>query len=179
MKQSADEMIADLRAKGIDLTVKGCGVVTELEPPRATKKTEFVESRLERHPLRSAYDSEFWVQWTLPIEVVSEANSREDRRKASGRVSRQRIATIKGISHDWLLWGPLGNFVRQGGKLNATFTRLSHRGMDRSNLFRSFKHIEDAVCLVMGIDDGWPEWHMEVGHEASKLVGIRIRLEKT
>ena len=142
------------------------------------RKTELVAFACRRLPTASAYDNPFWVEWDIPIELEAMGNTRTDRRGASGKLAMQKWAFIKALARDWLIWGPLGSYCRQHGKLAITFTRLGGRRMDRSNLPRTFKHIEDALALIMGCDDGWPTWHADWQQQTDSACGLRVRVEK-
>ena len=58
-----------------------------------------------------------------------------------------------------------------GGALAITFTRLGGRRLDKSNLSVALKASEDAVCLMLGADDGDPRWQPTWEQEPGGAVG--------
>lgn len=78
--------------------------------------------------------------------------------------------------------GALEQYARhyaQGGALRVTFTRLGGRHLDQlCNLGGALKGVEDAVCYLLGADDGNPQWHPIPAQECGGPVGVRVDIEK-
>lgn len=82
----------------------------------------------------------------LPIKTVSEANQREHWAKKHGRKKAQQAIAVP------ILQAALRPIPQPPMKI--TFTRVSCGRLDADNLAGSFKHIQDALAHVLGIDDG-------------------------
>lgn len=82
----------------------------------------------------------------LPIKTVSEANQREHWASRHRRKKAQQAVAVP------ILRAALKPIPSP--PLTITFTRVSVSRMDPDNLAGAMKHIQDALCHVIGIDDG-------------------------
>lgn len=82
----------------------------------------------------------------LPIKTVSEANQREHWANRHRRKKAQQAIAVP------ILQAALRPIPTP--PLAITFTRVSVSKMDADNLAGAMKHIQDALCHVLGIDDG-------------------------
>lgn len=123
------------------------------------------------------FTSDGGVRLTLPILTKSEANQGGNWKGKSKRTKDAR----RQVS---LLCGPklrkLARFAEHyhaGGILRAKFTRLGGRKLDRmANLGAALKATEDAICLMLGVDDGDPRWVAVSEQEPDGAVGVRIEI---
>lgn len=121
------------------------------------------------------------IQGTLTmfvaVETKNETNERQWKAK-SRRAGAQWMAVRKAIGPHLGLLAPFAEHLAQGGAVRAKFVRLGQRKLDAlANLGASFKGVEDAICFMLGIDDGSCQWHPVAEQENGPQVGIRIELE--
>jgi hypothetical protein len=83
----------------------------------------------------------------MPLQVKSEANTREHWRTRHRRFAEQ-AAVVR-----LLLAQPLRG-AKLSGPYLVTFTRRGVRKVDGDNLQGAFKAVRDAVAGLLGIDDG-------------------------
>src|SRR5215467_12912405 len=83
------------------------------------------------------------------VETVSEAN----RRDTWGKVKRKAEQKDKTIEEVSVALGA-GQTVPRYGPWFVLLTRVAPDRIDKDNLPRSLKAIQDAVAAVIGIDDG-------------------------
>lgn len=108
---------------------------------------------------------------TLPIRVISEANRRDHWATARKRAEAQDDAVIVAVN----LFG-LGPFPEV--PMRITLTRVGGRRMDRDNLARSVKHVQDSIARnLLPMDDGDPRIDWRYEQEAGKPEGVRVRIE--
>lgn len=82
----------------------------------------------------------------VPIRTVSEANQREHWATKNRRNKRQQEAVGYALlSKRALLPKP---------PVLVNLCRLAKRSMDPDNLVGSFKHVQDAVAKILGVNDG-------------------------
>lgn len=95
------------------------------------------------------------IELTLPVKLVSEANShthwrnRQMRAKGHRSTARNVLLTVFPASP---MWGEVAN----GCSLRVTLTRIAPRSLDCDNLAGSGKHVRDGVADALGIDDRDP-----------------------
>lgn len=102
----------------------------------------------------------------LPIKVVSEANMSEHWSTKRKRKKSQQQAVAAYLS---------GHKIPR--KSVITFTKLNRvkgRKLDKDNLAGAFKHVQDAVADLIGIDDGESCVQWEYGQMAWPKGGIGI-----
>ena len=115
--------------------------------------------------------------WVVPVKTVSEANSRGWRQK-SGRTQGTRKAVCRALGQHLEAVIPFATAFHAGRAVVVRLTRLGGQKLDRTaNLPSSLKAVEDSVALVMGADDGAPNWRCEVDQEPGGDWGVRIQLE--
>jgi hypothetical protein len=113
---------------------------------------------------------------TLPIRLISEANSHQHWRLRQKRAKAQRsIVALR-------LREPLGSEFRNlRGPVVVTITRVAPRALDLDNAWSSAKHAIDGVADAFGIDDRDPRitWRVEQRRGAPKTYAVEIRIEAT
>lgn len=114
--------------------------------------------------------------WVVPIRTASEANLRDWRGRSNRtKAAREAVSSLFGKTLDRLAVFAL--HFHAGGVVRAKFTRLGGRTLDRSNLPISMKSAEDAVCLMMGVNDGDPRWDVSFAQQPGGQIGVRVELE--
>ena len=83
---------------------------------------------------------------TLPLKIISEANSRQHWRQAAPRKALHR-ATARAMCQQHAR-------PRHDGPITITLTRIAPRTLDDDNLASGFKAVRDGVADWLGIDDG-------------------------
>lgn len=165
VKLDATAFLELARAKGLTWTERAAKPIAPIVPTEA----EPVAVPL----LTSTYANGVWV---VGVETRSETNKRswKDRNKRT-------IAARRSVS--WLFGrtlahvAPFAAHYHGGGVLRVTFTRLASRTLDRGNLSASMKAIEDAVCLMLGADDGDARWVASYEQERNERMGVRVVME--
>lgn len=111
---------------------------------------------------------------TLPIRTVSEANLREIHWARAKRARQQRglVSLMMQASPE------LKRLVAAHGA-QITLTRLRPKGrrkLDSDNCGISFKHVQDGIAAVLGIDDGDErlDWRYQQGVGADYAVKVEI-----
>lgn len=114
--------------------------------------------------------------WVVPVPVPSLANERQW--QARTRVAQaHRKAVSRALGPHLRHLSPFAEHFHAGGVLVITLTRLGGRALDRAaNLPAALKYVEDAVALVVGADDGAPNWRCECRQEPGGPAGVRIEL---
>lgn len=88
------------------------------------------------------------VRLHLPIRAVSELNQRESwPAKHKRKKVQQDIVTIAWRGHK------VGKYIFDA-PYHIRFTRIGSRKLDPDAVAASMKHVQDAVCRELGIDDG-------------------------
>jgi hypothetical protein len=85
-----------------------------------------------------------WV-FSVPTKLISEANQREHWAIKTKRKKAQQ-ASVR------LIW--LAHHVRVSPPVIVTLVRVGVRKLDPDNLAGSFKHVQDEIARLMGVDDG-------------------------
>ena len=106
---------------------------------------------------------------TLPVRIVSEANSRDHWRKASARKKLHRAC-----AHSMLLRHPL---PATDGKVTITMTRIAPRTLDDDNLASGFKATRDGIADWLGIDDGSKRLRWVCEQRKGKQYGAEVAVE--
>jgi hypothetical protein len=110
------------------------------------------------------------ISFTLPIRLVSEANQRDHWVVRNERKKNQQMM-VKAYS------GRLGNMPLPSS-MRIILTRFGKRKMDSDNLAGSFKHVQDALAKIIGIDDGSDKLTWVYRQEIGEYV-VRVEIEKT
>lgn len=118
--------------------------------------------------------SEWHPSWEIPLVTRNESNLREWRKR-----SKRTDAAWKAVSRNIGPWvGYLGRFAREyhsGRPVRCVLTRIGGRTLDRmSNLGSALKAVEDAVCFLIGVDDGDPRWQCRAEQEPGDAYGVRV-----
>ncbi len=126
-------------------------------------------------PARVATAERVAVSLTIPVKVVSEANTRCHWATRYRRVKAQKQAVLLALA---TVSATDRNALRTAPRVRVKLARIGGRKLDRDNLFGAFKAVLDAVCGWLQIDDGsdridlaWPV------QEVGKGYAIRIELE--
>lgn len=117
----------------------------------------------------------FCPVWEIPLITTSEVNAR-DWHKRSNRTDAAWKAVSKAIGPQLAYLVRLAADFHMGAKVYARFTRLGGRTLDKSNLPTALKAVEDALCFMMGADDGAANWHPSWAQEPCDGMGVRIEL---
>jgi len=108
------------------------------------------------------------MEFSVPIETPSTANSREHWAAKAGRVKNQRQAVSYLMPAEARSWRPV---------LLVTLTRVAPRSLDTDNLQGALKAVRDQVASGLGVDDRTTlvEWRyrQERGGHC-----VRIRIEE-
>lgn len=90
---------------------------------------------------------------SLPLMLVSEANSHEHWRGRQRRAKAQRGATSVALGYP--TWLPLA-VKATGSHLVVRIVRIAPRALDSDNLARACKAVRDGVADALGVDDRDP-----------------------
>lgn len=141
------------------------------EPARGTRaKVPLVEPAF--HP------GVGWAEWVVPVRVESEANKGGTLPAAIARKGAVKRAVFAALAPHWRTYGPFGDAFRAGRVLRVRLVRIGGRTLDRSNLPRAMKVIEDVVATVLGCNDGSSLWDVSWGQEPGPKYGVRIELDR-
>jgi hypothetical protein len=156
--QVTKEQLADLIAKGLIPAPKKGG--------KKPKGGELVEASFTAP-----------ATWVIPLKTVSEANSRGWHGKAA-RTQAARRAVTQALGRHLAAVVPYAEAYHAGRAVRVTITRLGGAKLDAmSNLGAALKAVEDAVALVMGADDGAPNWRCRAEQEPGGAFGVCIQLD--
>jgi predicted aspartyl protease len=112
------------------------------------------------------------VEVTVPVKVVSEANSREHWRVRHKRFTDQKEAVRLASAVASTSLKEAGSFVLNSGSAEVTLTRIGGRGLDSDNLAGAFKAVRDQIAEMMRVDDGHKDITWVYHQEASANAGI-------
>lgn len=114
--------------------------------------------------------------WWVPLVTTAEVNGRDwHSRSARTQAARRAVSRVFGPTLRHL--APFAEAYHAGRVLRATLTRLGGRGLDPGNLPTALKAAEDAVCLLIGADDGDNRWAPVYRQEPGGAWGVRVELE--
>jgi len=100
------------------------------------------------------------LAFTMPVKLVSEANQREHwrtkyiRKNAQQRdtqrawKAQRRVHAVNSRGHGLLVG------IAVAVPCTVRLTRIGPKSLDADNLAGSFKHVQDAIAKLIGIDDG-------------------------
>lgn len=111
----------------------------------------------------------------VPVITASEVNGRDWRRR-SKRTDAAWRAVSRTIGPHLIMLGPAAAAYHAGRTLHVDFVRLGGRRLDSSNLPTATKAVEDAVCWMIGADDGDPRWEPRWYQEPGGLCGVRVEV---
>lgn len=160
----------DLEAKILatpGVVVYGQTSAESAEPP---KKPREKPALLEAEFIRPA-------TWIIPLETHAEANGRSWKaRSARTQAARRAVSQALGKRLVPLAFASEGYHF--GRPVKVRLTRLGGRALDPTvNLPSALKAVEDAVCMMIGADDGSPLWQCRCDQEPGGAYGVRITFE--
>jgi hypothetical protein len=139
--------------------------VQPAEKDKKRAKAEMVEARFEP-------PCTFWI----PVETKSETNMR-DWKARSNRSDKAWRAVSKAFGPCLYTIAMVASHLHQRkANVHCKMTRLGGKMLDRSNLPSALKHVEDAVCFFLGIQDNDPRWCPEWDQCTDEKVGVKIEL---
>lgn len=116
------------------------------------------------------------VSFVVPVYTTSETNER-DRHKKNARTVSIRTAVSRTLGKYLKYLVPFAEAYHSGQTVRVLFKRLGGQGLDRmANLGPSMKAVEDALALMMGVDDGSPKWKAACDQEPGGDYGVLIVL---
>lgn len=115
----------------------------------------------------------------VPVHVVSEANQGGTFQASIGRKGRNKDAVFKALAPLWKKLGPFGDRYRAGRLLHVRISRIGGRTLDKANLPRALKAVEDALASWLGCNDGSPLWGVSWDQEPGPEYGVRITLSRS
>lgn len=112
------------------------------------------------------------IRLDIPVRVVSEANQREF---WTSRMRRKRAQ--QGVV--MLFAKDIARRLGESQIKKIVLTRIvDSRGkkMDLDNLAGAFKHVQDEIARIVGIDDGKIRWEYAQGRSRENGVRVEIHL---
>jgi len=117
------------------------------------------------------------LAFMMPVKVVSEANLREHWRTRHGRKKKQQDETV-------LCWPKLPDSLRFPALVTVKapcvvrLLRIGPKRLDSDNLAGSFKHVQDQIARLIGIDDGSPliKWEYEQVAVGKRIYQVRVEV---
>lgn len=116
------------------------------------------------------------LTFTVGVQTASEANESHWQAKShrSG-IIRKRVCRLLGANLRHLV--PFAEAFHSGLPVRVHFVRLGGGKLDKlANLGTALKAAEDAVCLVLGADDGAANWLPTCDQIPGGPYGVRITL---
>jgi hypothetical protein len=114
------------------------------------------------------------IEFTAPVRIESEANTRCHWAARKKRFDEQRMVTRCAMRN----CGTHPGFVI-GRNATVTLTRVGPRRLDDDNLAGGFKAVRDEIARILNVDDGDPRvtWRYEQERGAPKQYAIRVKIE--
>lgn len=115
--------------------------------------------------------------WVIPVTLPSLANERQwQARNRAAKAHRTAVCHAMARYLRQLL--PFAEAAHYAHRMvRCRLTRLGGRKLDQmANLPASLKYVEDAVCLMLGLDDGDSRWLCDVDQEPGGPCGVRVEL---
>lgn len=177
-----DKYVAELRARGIGVNVgpRAADLLTPAPAPAAAPaaakpakaKAELVANAFIPPPAGKLGP----VTFVVGVQTASEANEAHWQRRASrSGIIRKAVSRVLGKELAYLV--PFAVAFHKGLHVRVHFVRLGGRRMDKlANLGTAMKAAEDAVCLILGADDGADNWVPTCDQEPGGPYGVRITL---
>jgi hypothetical protein len=109
----------------------------------------------------------------IPVKLVSEANQREHWAQKHKRKKSQQALCYLQLSSTF---SPKAaeNFGPVAGVWLTRIIPTRGRSMDADNLAGSFKHVQDAVAMWLGVDDANLKW--SYAQERGHVAGVRVEV---
>jgi hypothetical protein len=105
----------------------------------------------------------------IPVTIVSEANQREHH--MARKLEQQRIALL---TLNAAVSPARARALKPVGVWLTRIIPTRGRSFDMDNLAGSFKHVQDAVAMWLGIDDGKLKW--SYAQERGHVAGVRVEV---
>lgn len=124
------------------------GAATKARKPR--KKTN--SRRITRYDDPSCIVEDGRFTCVFPVKTVSEANQREHWRTRANRKKSQQETVEESwpvCKSRWAAWA-----AQSAQPWTIRMVRLGPQALDPDNLAGSFKHVQDQLCRLIGVDDG-------------------------
>lgn len=114
---------------------------------------------------------------TLPIRLVSEANSREHWAKKAKRTKATRCAVFLALCAKGHRGGLAASPV---ARATVHIVRIAPRGFDDDNMVRSAKAVRDSVAEYLGLDDRTDRirWTYAQERGGVGVYAVRIHVEE-
>ena len=115
------------------------------------------------------------LAFTMPVRTVSEANEREHWRRRHNRKKEQQEDTHKAWKK---AKGDRPLFLSLLPSCHVRLVRVGPRRLDTDNLAGSFKHVQDAIAIELGVDDGdsWVKWEYEQVAVGKRVYSVRVEV---
>ena len=108
----------------------------------------------------------------VPVVVVSEANQREHHlARYRRKKEQQRIALL---TLNAAVSPAKARALKPAGVWLTRVIATRGRSMDADNLAGSFKHVQDAVAMWLGVDDARLKW--SYAQERGHVAGVRVEV---
>jgi hypothetical protein len=111
------------------------------------------------------------LEFSAPIRTISEANQSEHWRVKH----RRKKAQQKEMNAEWLQ-------AAKGRKIAlpclVRFVRIGAKSLDADNLAGSFKHVQDEVARLLGVDDGGNQvrWEYDQVPIGERKYSVRVEV---
>ena len=115
------------------------------------------------------------LAFAIPVRTVSEANLREHWRAKHGRKKIQQHMTVEA-------WPKLNGHLRALAVVKppclVRLVRVGPKRLDPDNLAGSFKHVQDQIAALIGIDDGNEriKWEYEQVAVGKRVYAVRVEI---
>jgi hypothetical protein len=128
----------------------------------------------KRACLAAATVASSWsITLTVPVQVVSEANTREHWAAKYRRADSQRTALIFAWNSAGL---SLGHKPNVSGGVRVKWVKLGGKKLDDDNLHNAFKALRDCLAGWLGLDDGNERVSWKYAQEPGGDVGVRVEI---
>lgn len=114
------------------------------------------------------------VEVEVPVQILSEMNTRDHWAKRRARFRKQREA----VYYTLLPLAPMLRLITANEAAVVTLTRLGPTILDSDNLAGGFKACRDEVANQLGIDDGSSRIEWIYRQAKSRTYSASIRIEK-
>lgn len=115
--------------------------------------------------------------FVVGVVTASESNGRVWQQR-NVRTHGARLAISRAFGPHLRALATIAEHYHGGHRIEAVMTRLGGGKLDRGvNLPASMKAIEDAVCLMLGADDGDDRWRVRFEQEPLCGDGLGVRIE--
>lgn len=111
------------------------------------------------------------LEFSMPVRVVSEANTRDHWTKKFKRKQRQQLETH-------VQWKRAARRGKVPLPCVVRLTRIGSRRLDDDNLAGAFKACRDQIAREIGVDDGDDRIKFEYAQEAvgKRVYGVKVEV---